>query len=57
MTNISLQLDAQTFAIEHNISMETLDKLIKDIRLEFPDDEMMFELHLIRALLQESGKL
>lgn len=57
MSITSLQFDAQTFAKENNISIETLNKLIKDIRLEFPDDEMMFELHLIRALLQECGKL
>ena len=37
---------------------EQLDRLGKQIRLEFPDDEMMFELHVLRAILSvESGRV
>ncbi len=33
-------------------------ELIQEVRLEFPNDEMMFELHLMRAVHHlEKGKL
>ena len=35
-----------------------LDRLCQVIREEFPDDEMMFELHVLRAILAiESGQI
>lgn len=35
-----------------------LDRLCQVMREEFPDDEMMFELHVLRALLAiESGQI
>ena len=57
MTKTSLSFDAQKFAREHGIAPEILNKMIEEIRREFPDDEMMFELHLIRVILHESGKV
>lgn len=55
MGNTSLQFNAQALAKKYNIKQEILDKLIKEVKQEFPDDEMMFELHLIRAVHRESG--
>ena len=34
----------------NQVPKEQVDKLTREIRAEFPDDEMMFELHLLRAL-------
>ena len=35
-----------------------LDQLCNQVRSEFPDDEMMFELHVLRAILAvESGRV
>lgn len=31
-------------------SKEELEKIVNEIRNEFPHDEMMFELHLMRVL-------
>jgi transcriptional antiterminator len=42
--------DYEALAKEYNISQEALKKLEKEVREDFPDDEMMFELHMIRAL-------
>ena len=33
-----------------NISKKELQKLEKEIKQEFPNDRMMYELHLLRAL-------
>jgi len=57
MAKTSLRFNAQALAKKHNINPEILDKLIKEVKQEFPDDEMMFELHLIRAIHRESGKI
>lgn len=38
-------------AREANIPQNKLDELIKVIRQEFPMDEMMFELHLLRVCM------
>ncbi len=56
MEKTSLHFNAQELARKHNIKQKILDKLIKEVKQEFPDDEMMFELHLIRAIHRESGK-
>ena len=36
------------------ISPKILEKIENEIRKEFPTDEMMFELHVIRALMNYS---
>ncbi len=36
--------------IKKNLPKSKVDLLIKQIREEFPEDEMMYELHLLRAL-------
>ena len=43
--------DFETVAKKAAISREKLDKLCRLIREEFPRDEMMFELHVLRACL------
>lgn len=35
---------------ESGFSKETLKKIEDEVRKEFPDDEMMFKLHLLRVL-------
>ena len=43
--------DCEKVASEANIPPDKLDKLRQLIRQEFPHDEMMFELHLLRACM------
>jgi hypothetical protein len=43
--------DADKVALEAKIPPDKLDKLRLVIRQEFPRDEMMYELHLLRACL------
>lgn len=50
MENTDKMFDYEALAKEYNISQEALKKLEKEVREDFPDDEMMFELHMIRAL-------
>ena len=53
MEKTSLQLNVQALARKYNIKLAILGKLIKEVRQEYPDDEMLFELHLIRAIHRE----
>lgn len=41
--------DYEAVAREAGISAEELDELASTMRRDFPHDEMMFELHLLRA--------
>jgi len=41
--------DVNKILDELNFSKEEKEKLIQDVRADFPDDEMLFELHVIRA--------
>ena len=43
--------DSEKVASEANIPPDKLEKLRHLIRREFPRDEMMFELHLLRACM------
>ena len=43
--------DSEKVAGEANIPPDKLEKLRHLIRREFPRDEMMFELHLLRACM------
>lgn len=43
-------------ALELGIPKHSYDALKSSIRKEFPDDEMMYQLHLLRALRAESKK-
>jgi len=43
-------------AKELGIRAEIYQKLKEEVKHEFPHDEMMFELHLLRALMEYSRK-
>jgi len=43
--------DCEKVASEANIPHQKLEKLRRLIRQEFPRDEMMYELHLLRACM------
>lgn len=53
---MSVVFDIKEKARELGISEDTYKKLEKEVREEFPNDEMMFELHLIRVLKSHSRK-
>ena len=42
--------DYEALAREYNIKPEVLARLVEDASKDFPNDEMMTELHVIRAL-------
>ena len=42
--------DYNRLIAQYNISPELADQIITEIKEEFADDEMMMELHIIRAL-------
>ena len=42
--------DYRSLAEKYNISTKVLDSIIKEVKGEFPDDKMLAELHIIRAL-------
>jgi len=48
--------DIKEKAQELGISEDIYKKLEKEVRQEFPNDEMMFELHFIRVLKSYSQK-
>lgn len=41
---------------ESGLSDELIAKIKEEVRKEFPRDEMMYELHLIRAIESEKNK-
>lgn len=43
--------DCEKVAQEAKISQDKLKELIKVVRQEFPADDMMFELHLVRICM------
>lgn len=42
--------DIEKAAKSTGITAADFNRLVKEVRQEFPDDEMMFELHLMRAI-------
>jgi len=42
--------DIEILLKELNLSDEKKEKIIREVRMEFPDDEMLFELHLFRTV-------
>jgi len=53
---MSVVFDIKEKARELGISEDIYEKLEKEVREEFPNDEMMFKLHLIRVLESHSQK-
>jgi hypothetical protein len=50
MSKENNSFDYKSYAEKNNIDKKTLDKIIEEAYDEFPDDEMMAELHVVRAL-------
>jgi len=42
--------DYQKVAKEMKVSNTTLKKIEKEVKKEFPEDKMMYELHVLRAV-------
>ena len=53
-----MMFDYHSAARRIGIKNVHLDQICHQVRSEFPDDEMMFELHVLRAVLAiESGRV
>ena len=50
MNKVDYSFDYEAFAEKFNIDEKTLDRIIEEAYEEFPDDGMMAELHVIRAI-------
>lgn len=48
--------DIESLADKWEIHPSLLDKLVREAREEFPHDEMMVELHVLRALRRSQVK-
>ena len=47
--------DYEKIAEQYNIDKKTLDQILSDLRVEFPGDELMVELHAIRIIKNMSS--
>lgn len=47
--------DLETLARNSGLSKAQFRSLLKQIRNEFPDDELLLELHVARAIMHEKG--
>lgn len=47
--------DLETLARNSGLSKARLRSLFKEIRKEFPGDELLLELHMARAIMHEKG--
>jgi len=45
--------DYESLARKYNIRQDHLEKIISELRKEFPGDEMMVELHAVRVLKKQ----
>lgn len=50
MSNLRKVFDYQALAEKHNIEPHILKQIIDEARREFAQDEMMVELHVVRAI-------
>lgn len=50
MEHVGKMFDYESLAREYNIDPEELAHLVEEARKDFPNDDMMAELHVIRAL-------
>lgn len=48
--------DVEKIVKESGLPEELIRKIQEEVRKEFPKDEMMYELHLMRAIETEKGK-
>lgn len=49
--------DIKKVAKEYNISIEQIAKIKREVRKEFPRDEVMYELHVLRAIMSKGHAL
>lgn len=49
--------DFELVASQYNIDKSLLDEILSDLREEFPEDELMVELHAIRIIKNMSSGL
>ena len=42
--------DIETLMEELDMNVEEKEKLVQEVRKEFPDDDMLFELHIFRLV-------
>ena len=58
MSTTNCIFDYKSLACTLRIDPKTLEELVREARLEFPGDDMLVELHVVRALrrLAEAGK-
>ncbi len=55
---IAKHFDYHAAAREAGVSPSQLDRLCEEIRQEFPNDDMQFELHVLRACMAiKDGKI
>jgi len=45
--------DIKKVAREYDLSQEQVEEIKKEVRQEFPRDELMYELHVIRAIMSK----
>lgn len=48
--------DVERIANESGLLNEVIERIKEEVRKEFPKDEMMYELHLMRAIESEKNK-
>ncbi len=57
MNRKSESFDYRSFAKKYNISPNVLENIVHEVKAEFPNDEMLAELHIIRALKEYAKKV
>ena len=46
--------DIKKVAKDYDLSREQIKKIEKEVKQEFPRDEVMYELHVIRAIMSKA---
>ncbi len=49
--------DLEKVIRESSLSQEEIEQIKQEVREEFPNDEMMWELHVIRAIKSKQDKI
>ena len=57
MNRKSESFDYRSLAKKYNISSNVLENIVHEVKDEFPNDEMLAELHIIRALKEYTKKV
>ncbi|MBU0693833.1 MAG: hypothetical protein KKC11_04115 [Candidatus Omnitrophica bacterium] len=43
--------DYEGLALKEHVPAKVLERIEKEVKSEFPDDKMMYELHVLRAVM------